>query len=322
MRIDALYTQAMALDRLHREDEAFDKFSEANAQERLETLKEDIDPSCFRASVELAHKRLDLGWSNIAPMEADSSGHRPPVFFVGFPRSGTTLFEQMLTKHPQVATTNEDSPLAKVAETVDLSRSFVNISVHERHRLRALFWQQAGAVVGSLEGQQLVDKMPLNIEYLDLALCLFPQAKVVLSMRDPRDVCLSCFMQHFARSYAMANFQELSETAQVYDRIMGLWQKQKELLPMSWKEFRYEDLVEDMEKTISPILTFMDLAWVDEIKEYRDYSFQERVITPSYSQIGEPLHNRASGRWERYESHLAPIMETLEPYLRLYGYAK
>lgn len=228
----------------------------------------------------------------------------------------------MLAKHPDVVTTNEESPLAHVATLVDLTQPVDRLTDAGSQRLQREFWDKARSVVGDIGERLLVDKMPLNIEHLDLAACLFPDAKVVLSMRDPRDVCLSCFMQHFAHTSALANFVSLEDTAWVYDRLMSLWQRQKEILPLSWMEFRYEDLIQDMEGTLKPVLDFMGLAWVKEIHDYRDMDFQNKVITPSYRQIGEPLHGRASGRWERYRRHLSPILNTLEPYVRLYGYER
>jgi len=316
LKIETLFVFGQALDVLHRSDEAFAAFEGANALERVDALRCDVDPLKFQAIVNLAHDRMDAG----PVVSSLGNDQHSPVFFVGFPRSGTTLFEQMLSKHSAVVTTNEESPLAILAKSVDLSKSFNGLDEDALGNLRTQFWHLAEKITGGINGRLLIDKMPMNIHLLDLAVRLFPQAKVVMALRDPRDVCLSSFLQNFAQTNALANFQTLEETAWVYDRLMSLWIRQKNELPMSWIEFRYEDLVQGLEATVTPVLDFMGLNWVDEILSYQDQAQKGHIVTPSYAQVGEKLHSRAKGRWLRYERHLEPIMDQLSPYIQAFGY--
>lgn len=319
-QIDALHTYGQALHELGRSDEAFAAHLEANQKELYEVRKDSVHPLKFQDRLDCAHKRLNS--TSLAP-SASSSVTEPqknPVFFVGFPRSGTTLFEQMLANHPAIVTTNEASPLAKVAKSLDFNVSFHELKDSELSKLRTEFWQEAQNITSYTEDLILIDKMPLNIEFLDLATRLFPKCKVVMSLRDPRDVCLSCFMQHFSRSDALSNFLTLEDTALIYDKAMSLWQRQKEILPMQWVEFRYEDLVEDLEATVKPILSFLGLEWDDEILSYHDRASMGHILTPSYTQVGEKLHSRAKGRWRKYEKQLNPILKTLSPYVQSFGY--
>jgi len=320
LKIETLYVYARALESAQRSDEAFAAYEKANALEHADALRHRIDPSKFQAIVNFAHDRLDEGPLVLSTQTSTQTSEQNLIFFVGFPRSGTTLFEQMLSKHPGVVTTNEESPLEKIAGHVELSVSFNELGEVTLERLRTQFWREAESITGGVGHRLLIDKMPLNIHLLDLGLRLFPRARVVTALRDPRDVCLSNFMQNFAQTHALANFLTLENTAWVYDRIMSLWVRQKEELPMSWIEFRYEDLVKDMEGTVSPVLDFMGLDWVDEIKNYQDRAQEGHIVTPSYSQIGEKLHTRASGRWRRYKKHLAPIEGVLAPYIKAFGY--
>jgi len=319
LHIEALHTIGLVHDAMAEHDAghadlAFTSFAAANALDREDTVAAGVDPRRYVARINDASDRLARFTPTAAVTDAT---HTPPVFFVGFPRSGTTLLEQMLAAHEGVLTTNEISPLERISGDI---LAAPDLDAVDWSALRARFWAVAEDTAGSLNGRMLVDKMPLNIEYLDLAARLFPDAKLLMALRDPRDVCLSCFMQHFERTFAMTNFQTLDDTARLYDKVMGLWLQQRDALGLGWLEYRYEDLVEDMDATLKPVLDFLGLDWSDAIRNYRNQAQSGRVITPSYAQVGEKLYSRASGRWTKYANHLHGIHPTLAPYIDAFRY--
>ena len=186
--------------------------------------------------------------------------------------------------------------------------------------MRDRYWHKAAEIAGEPNGRLLVDTAPLNIRLLDVVERIFPDAKVVMIVRDPRDVCLSCFMQDFASTNSLSNFSSLESTVRVYGKLMSLWNKQENHLTLRRFVFKYEDLIIDMNEKVREVLDFIGLEWTDEILTYRDRSQEGHVITPSYRQVGEVLHNRAIGRWQKYEKHIAPFMDTLTPYIEAFGY--
>jgi tetratricopeptide (TPR) repeat protein len=248
-----------------------------------------------------------------------------PVFFVGFPRSGTTLMEQVLKAHPGLVTTDERSPLYAVIREIENSaggypRELDRVDHAEMERLRRIFHDAAREYVGDLDGRLLVDKLPLNIVNLGLVRVLFPGARVITALRDPRDVCLSCFMQKFDINAAMANFLDLKTTAMAYQAVMNLWLHYRSLLKGSWVEYRYEDLVDDLEGTVTPVLEFIGVGWHEDIARYRQDAQQRAIVTPSYRDVTREVDARAVARWRRYEQNLQPVLPALQPYVSAFGY--
>lgn len=256
--------------------------------------------------------------------EAENSD-KAPIFLVGFPRSGTTLIERMLNAHPNLLTTGERSPLqavkAKLLSSGGYPEGMGVFSEQERNFCRELFWKTAEDVCGAeIETKILVDKMPLNIVDVGLIGRLLPNARIVVSLRDPRDVILSCFMQQFRRTPAMIGFSDLETTVTLYEKIMGFWMRAKDQTFLPHLEYRYEDLVSHHEKIIRNILTFTGVPWSPDVLAYRERSIGRDISTPSYENVAEPLYTRATGRWRRYRSHLEPYLDRLQPYVEAFGY--
>ncbi len=246
-----------------------------------------------------------------------------PVFFVGFPRSGTTLMEEMLRAHPGLVTTEERSPLPHIRDGIagTYPETLGNLTVAEAEAARASYWDQARATLGAeLEERRLVDKLPLNIVELGLVARLFPRAPVIVALRDPRDVVLSCFMQQFRLNDAMASFLTLAGVARLYAAVMDLWLHYREILDLKYLEYRYEDLVAEPEQTARAVIEFIGEAWADAVRDYRRAAAERYVATPSRQAVAEPLTTRAVGRWYCYRKHLAPILPTLDAYVQAFGY--
>lgn len=234
--------------------------------------------------------------------------------------------EQVLAAHPRVATTEEKSPLSHVVERLrhesDYPDALDRLSVQALEDLRAAFWSDARALLGSLEGRLLIDKLPLNLVDLGCAERLLPAARVIVALRDPRDVCLSYFMQFFKLNDPMANFLDIGRTAETYAAVMDLWLRYRESLSLPWLEYRYEDLIADFDGTVRTVLEFIGLAWHDDMARYRDKAEKRDIATPSYRQVTGALSSRAIGRWRSYREQLAPILPILQPYVEAFGYPR
>ena len=180
------------------------------------------------------------------------SGEHDPVFLIGFPRSGTTLLDQVLDAHPGLATMEEKPALDAVRHAVaampgGYPEALAGLDAGEIHRLRRLYFAEAARYVAVPEGARLVDKMPLNTIDAGLIARLFPKAKVLLALRHPCDVVLSGFMQAFKPNPAMVQFETLESSAVFYAAVMDLWRQYEPVLPLLVHRVRYEDLIADFE---------------------------------------------------------------------------
>jgi tetratricopeptide (TPR) repeat protein len=325
-RTEALFELGLVLDQLGESADAFAAFTEANAMRSRSEAARRFDGNRFLARVEANRAWFTRERLQALAARAPAAEEAAPVFFVGFPRSGTTLMERALEAHPRIVTTNERSPLARVLKSV-LSEGghpavLENWPEERLSEARARFWSEADSIVGPRDGRILVDKLPLNIVDLGFANVLFPEARVVVALRDPRDVCLSCFMQFFRLNDPMANFLELDRTARTYAAVMNLWLSYRAMLTLPWHEYRYEDLVDDFEGVVRGVLEFMDLAWHDDVTRFRELTAQQARATPSYRQVTRDLYKGAVGRWHAYHEELAPVLPVLAPIVAEFGYSE
>ena len=78
-------------------------------------------------------------------------------------------------------------------------------------------------------------------------------------------------------------------------------------LPML--EVQYETLVQSPETQLPRIVEFCGLPWDDACSRF--YATDRVTKTASYDQVRRPLYGSAIGRWQNYEAHLSPLIETI-----------
>ncbi len=253
----------------------------------------------------------------------------PPIFLVGFPRSGTTMTEQILGAHPDLTVSNEQDIFNPVVNRMfrdqkpgDPILDAVEGLADERlDEARAEYRAAAARLVTREPGKsRLVDKFPMNLGMLSFVNRLFPDAKVIVAHRDPRDVCLSCYVQEFVPNSSMVHFHTLEDTARMYEGMMGLWLHQRELLTLDLVEIHYEDTVADLEAQARRLMSFLEMAWSDDLLRFHERDSNRYVSTPSYEAVSEPVHRKAQGKWKRHAERLAPILPRLEPFVEALGY--
>ncbi|HHO49543.1 MAG TPA: hypothetical protein ENK18_01430 [Deltaproteobacteria bacterium] len=248
----------------------------------------------------------------------------PPVaFIIGFPRSGTTLVQQILEAHPQTVTLDEaplmDEAMAEALPELDPAGALRRLTDPDQAaRLRDAWWSAAQRRVEPGE-RLIVDKLPLNLLRIDLIARALPGAAIVAVIRDPRDAVLSAYFQDFNLNEAMSQCAEISRCAALYARAMSLWLRIRDQLPRAI-ELRYEALVSDPEATIRPALAGLGLPWHDAVLSHHHSARSEAIRTPSYRDVRRPLYTRSLGRWRPFAEHLAPVLPTLQPYVEALGY--
>ncbi len=251
-----------------------------------------------------------------------------PIFLIGFPRSGTTLLEQILDSHPGLQAMEEKPAVAAMRVVFDGMAgddpgAIAALEPEQIMRLRAAYDAEVRQHLTRRPDALLVDKLPLNIVWAHLIWRVFPDAKFLLALRHPCDVSLSCLMQNFGANEAMNSFLTLDHTVQTYAAVMSLWQEQTRVLPIQPHVLRYEDLVADFEPTVRGLLDFAGVGWDEAVLRHTDHARSRSLVnTPSYHQVREPIYKRATYRWKRYAEPFAPHMETLRPFIESFGYAE
>ena len=250
-----------------------------------------------------------------------------PVFVVGFPRSGTTLLEQVLDAHPQLKSMDEQPFILRaqedmVARGVRYPDRLGDLSDADLQEIRARYWQQVHKQITLAPGQRLVDKNPLNMLVLPAIRRLFPNARLILAIRHPCDVLLSCFMQNFRAPELALLCRDLPTLAGAYDRAFGFWCSQWPLLQPATYELRYDRLTSDFAAEVAGLSDFLQLPLHEAMLAPAEHARAKGFVsTPSYAQILEPVNMKSVGRWHHYQSYFEPVMDTLEPWITRWGYS-
>jgi hypothetical protein len=309
------------LEGLHRSDEAFEAFSRMNhlASETVGDWR--AHAANYRDVVAAERRIASAAGAGFLPHAPSAASPSPPVFLVGFPRSGTTLLDTILMGHPRVRVLEEKPVLLGIEQTIGGAAGLAGLDDRAIAALRDRYFADAGQFAELSDDAVLIDKSPLHMNRIPLIYRLFPEARIVLALRHPLDVVLSCFITSFNLNSAMANFVELESCAALYDLSFGYFEEIRSTLALKVHEIRYERVVADLETELRPLFDFLGLELAEaELDHRRAASRRGIVSTASYAQVREPIYERASGRWVRYRKHLANVSEMLEPWIERFGY--
>lgn len=313
-------------DRLGEADKAFDCFVRGNEAEAQSWRAQKLGTGQMMDYVARHLETFEEGWvSQWSPPFTSQGTEKSPVFMIGFPRSGTTLLDQILDSHSGIQVLEEPPTIDAVRSMLtdgdsEYPQGIATLSQQKIADLRQVYFDAARKFADIDERAVLVDKLPLNTVDVGLIYRLFPDAKFILSLRHPLDVCLSCFMQPFDLNAGMTSFLTLEDTAKLYAAVMRLWERYESLFPLKVHRIRYEDLVADLKHSAAAVLEFLDVPWDDAVLAYSDHAQERALSTPSYYQVTESIYTRARYRWVRYEEHLRPVFGTLRPFIEDFGY--
>jgi tetratricopeptide (TPR) repeat protein len=257
---------------------------------------------------------------------ARSAGAASPthVFLVGFPRSGTTLLEQVLAGHPDVTAMEErtclmDSAHAFFGSDEGLDR-LAGLTDDALASWREAYWKRVAEAGISPSSPVFIDKMPLNAVFLPLIAKLFAGAKILFALRDPRDVVLSCFRRRFAMNAGMYEFTGLESTAAYYGAVMRLMDIYREKLALDLLEARHESLLADFEGEVRRICDFLGLEFKGDMRAFARRARGQNIDTPSSAQLARGLSTEGLDQWRRYASQLGPVLPWLAPFVARFGY--
>ena len=321
----AQFERGMLLDRLQQPASAMAVFIEANGRVRQRWTQAHPGPNGFLTEVDdMIELGARGGLGNWRQLDVDRS--RPdPVFLIGFPRSGTTLLNQILDSNSHVQTIEEKPTVAKLREIMlampeGYPRAIPACDAIDADYLRHAYFNAVAQHCELDDSKILIDKFPLHIVKVGLIQRVFPQARFIFSARHPCDVCLSCFMQNFRPNDAMANFFSLADTVALYVRTMELWQIYQDTLPLSVHSVRYDDMVNDVEGETRKVCDYLGVPWQESQSDFAAHALRRgKIHTPSYEQVSQPIYRGALGRWEKYREYFEPYLPALQLYIDKYG---
>jgi tetratricopeptide (TPR) repeat protein len=316
-----LHLHGQLLEGAGRYDEAFEAFAEMNSVSREDPSHPEERAGAYRDTVRKFHSMATREWAESWRAERKPDGRPAPVFLVGFPRSGTTLLDTMLMSHPGIEVLEEE-PALRTA--MDLLPSFAGLPTLPDEQIRAardLYFDTVASLRPMAPGKLLVDKNPLTMNLLPFVRRLFPEARIILALRHPCDVVLSCFMANFRLNEGMSNFVRLDTAAELYDLSFRYFEHAQSLIPMPTHRIVYENVVVDREKELRELFDFLGLDWHDAVLDHQKTALNRgRIKTASYAQVVEPIYTRSAGRWEKYRKHLEPVLPVLKRWIEKFGY--
>jgi tetratricopeptide (TPR) repeat protein len=351
-RIRSYYEMGAICDRQGRYDDAMSAVLEAKT-----LLRSFVSPSLAQDSNSL-FRSLKETQSNISAAILErwynSAGEllHPPrrlALLAGHARSGTTLLGQMLDAHPNILSADETEIFKQDAysllqqgqqHVMNMSESLsmwnqqnltggTNLlarldaaSAQTLRQARERYFQTMSRCVGRpLEQCLLIDKNPNLQSLVPAYVRFFPDARLIVALRDPRDVCLSCFMLcYFPLNAMTCAYLSLGVTAAAYSRVMGLWRILAPLLKNPWLEVRYDGMVEDPEPVARKTLDFLGMPWDARVLGFTEHARKKVVRSPTYADVAQPVYKRAQGRWRHYQKYLEPHLSVLEPFVKAFGY--
>ncbi len=306
-RRELSFVLGKVLDRMGEYDEAFECFAEGNR--RMRTT--DYAPEQQTALVD--HMMRVFSKAALGGLPDSGLKTELPVFIVGMPRSGTSLTEQILASHREVAGAGELPDIHRITQALGLATQGEQeyplcVPKATPEMLASLAGEHLKKLEDIAQGARFVtDKMPQNFLHLGLISLLFPRSRVIHCRRDPRDNCLSIFFQNFSAAHGYANdLDHIARYYRDYERLMTHW---KLTLDIPIFDLRYEDLVEDFEGTVRALLDFLGLDWDPAVLEF--HKSRRIVGTASYDQVRQKIYRGSLGRWRHYEKHLGPLLSVL-----------
>jgi hypothetical protein len=240
----------------------------------------------------------------ISRTESGASASVKPIFVVGMMRSGTSLVEQIIASHRAVRGAGE---LQFWSDAVRQHATAMRQGSLGEPLRKKLAKEYLRILTGhSVDASRIVDKAPVNSDYLGVIHSILPNARIIYMQRDPIDTCLSCYFQQF--SPALSFTMDLSDLAHYYrehQRLIAHWRTV--LPPGTILDVPYEELIADQEGWTRKILKFLDLEWDERCLDFQ--STQRTVATASYWQVRQRIYGDSVGRWRNYKRFIGPLRD-------------
>ncbi|MEM9582787.1 MAG: sulfotransferase [Pseudomonadota bacterium] len=234
----------------------------------------------------------------------DPVGRPTPIFVTGLPRSGTTLVEQIISSHSDVAGAGEiglfgpllDAALRDSRDPSRLADALSRAGAEYRGRLAERF-----------EGIDFVtDKSISSYASIGFIRHALPDARIIVVRRDPGDNALSIYKNMFrdgTHRYA-TDLRNIARFMTLFETQLAFWGQQ---MPDAFTEIQYEELIADPDSQSRALIAHAGLDWQDACLSFYDNT--RRVDTLSTTQVRQPIYASSVGAWKRYEAEMAPFFD-------------
>ncbi|MFK3975492.1 tetratricopeptide repeat-containing sulfotransferase family protein [Shewanella vesiculosa] len=252
-----------------------------------------------------------LGHTPSPHINRSPAASQTPIFIVGMPRSGTTLVEQILACHSDVGATDELPFMERFALQMDMSGGYQarlsQLSASHIDQFRQRYLAEVNHYFTDAP-TYVIDKNPNNFLHIGLIKTLFPQAKIINVVRNTVDNGLSVFKQFFSFGHDYSySFAGISSYWQHYLDIMQHWDR---LYPNEILHVCFEQLVREPESQIQRILDYCELT--TQAQCFTFYESERAVLTPSASQVRQPMNPKAIGQADKYQAFIPEQIAELD----------
>jgi len=236
-----------------------------------------------------------------------------PVFVVGMPRSGTTLAEQILAGHNATFGAGERTELAlaftRAGGARETAAAVAQVAALDRSALDVIASRYLSAMHAlAPRAERIIDKMPGNFRLMGFARLLFPAARFIHCIRDPRDIGFSIFSLRFFGYHPYAHdLRDLGFYIAQHNRLMEHWCS---CLPNEVLRIHLHDWIRDLSGTLARVLTFLELPYDANCERF--FELDRDVLTASRDQVRQPINRLGLGRWRDYEAELEPLIGELQ----------
>jgi len=310
-RLHVHFALGKALEDVGDYPRAFEHLLQGNALKRREV---EYLGEAYRRTFRLAAEAFNAGL--LARFERVGDPSPAPIFVLGMPRSGSTLVEQILASHPQVHAAGELTHLDRVVKAVSrvdgqpapISACIDRFDADSLRRLGEAYLASLPTPPGGK--QRITDKSPGNFLHVGLIRLILPNARIIHTMRDPVETCVSCFSRLFPTGQAFSyDLAELGRYYTWYHELMAHW---RSVLPAgAMLDVKYEEVVDNLEQQARRLIEFCGLPWDDRCLSFHKH--RRPIATASNVQVRQPLYRSSLARWRRYEPYLEPLLGELEP---------
>jgi tetratricopeptide (TPR) repeat protein len=308
-KADIHFALGTLYDRKSEYGKAFEHFQSGNMQDSFGYDKDEYERQ-FQLYIRT------FSGERIKTLPRSSNYSELPVFIVGMPRSGTTLVEQILSSHPELAGGGELGSISEISSSLHSGTSpgtpyptcissLDSATINEiADAYVAKMAERAGHAL------RITDKSPLHFMELGLINMLLPGARIIHCTRNPLDTCLSIYFHRFNKLHAYSgDLSNLGHFYRQYEKLMRHW---KSVIQLPVLEVSYEDMVENTEELSRKMVSFCGLQWNDQCLRF--YESGRVADTPSYNQVRRKIYTSSVGRWKHYSMYIRELVDALEKY--------
>jgi len=260
-------------------------------------------------------KNIKNSFLNIDFQNLENVGNKSNkmIFILGMPRSGTTMVEQIIANHKNVYGAGELRDLTQIIKENFLVNDKIKFPEKLNIKDQNFFNNMGTKYLENLDRYDtnknyITDKAPLNFKWIGLIKLILPKSKIIHCTRDPKDICLSLFKNFFEGELNFSyNLEEAGKYYKLYKDLMKFW---KQLFPDFIYDISYEKLVENQEPESRKLLDFCNLDWDKNCLTF--YKNKRGIVTASFAQARKPIYKNSVKSWQKYESELLPLFNTLE----------